>query len=272
MALLTRRAAVAGAAAFALAPPVRLARAAQDPAPLAEQGYRLTFAEEFDTLDIGDTGHRWAPRLWYEPGVSADHYACANSVLTLRLLRQHGVWQGINIATEWTDTKGGTFFKGGYFAARMKLPRAWPAFWLFSVNHSRNVTPRADDPTTQCAEIDIFEGDSARPKMFCGTLHSNTGSYGGIRDQFNRNNCDTLGQDLTLGWHVISALWTQKEIVWYCDERETHRIPAYPSTWQDQFIILGVQPGGILNGPVPDGTDPVELLVDWVRVWQPSER
>lgn len=271
---LTRRSLLAGgAAALAMASTARAVTPAEAlPPGIAEAGYRLKFAEDFDRLDIGDNGHRWAPRLWYEAPVSDEHYHVADSVLHLRLLRRGARWEGCNIATEWTDTRGGTFFRGGYFAARMKMPRAWPAFWLFSVNHSRGVAARADDPATECAEIDIYEGDSAHPTYFCGTLHRNTGSGGGIKDEFNRNNCSDLGFDLTRGWHVYSVLWTPRFIAWYLDGRETHRAPAYPSTWQDAFIILTIQPGGILNGPQPLDAEPAELLVDWVRVWQPPAR
>ena len=269
MAVLTRRSVMVGAAALAATPAAAIADEAAMPAPLAGLGYKLAWADEFDALDIGETGRRWAPHLWYERPAGADHYSVADSILTLKCLRRGGAWEDCNLATEWADTRGGSFFRGGYFEARMKVPRGWPAFWLFSVNHSRSVAKRPDEPASLCAEIDIYEGDSAHPTSFCGSLHRNTGSQGGIKDTFNHNNCQDLRVDLTRDWHVYAVLWTHSEVVWYLDGAETHRAPAFDSTWQYQFIILGLGAGGVLNGPKPaPGIDTLEMLVDWVRVWQ----
>ena len=60
-------------------------------------------------------------------------------------------------------------------------------------------------------------------------------------------------------------------MVWYLDGRETHRAPAFDSNWQDSFMVLGVEPGGLLGGPMPDDANEVDLLVDWVRVWTSAE-
>jgi hypothetical protein len=258
---------VAGAAAaMGRLAPARGASAL--PAPIAGMDYRLIFADDFDRLDVGESGHRWAPHLWYERPVTPDHYSAARSIVTIRSFRRGGAWTSGNLATEWADTRGGTFFRGGYFEARMKVPRGWPSFWLFSVDHTRNVRARAADPRTLCAEIDIFEGDSAHPTAFCGAVHRNTGGGGGIEDAFNHNNCHEAGVDLTRDFHLYGALWTKREIVWYLDRRETHRAPAFDSTWQDDFLILGLAAGGVLNGPPPPvGIDEIALEVDWVRVW-----
>lgn len=269
MTLMSRRSLVLGGAALALAPTVGVA--AEEPAPIAGLGYKPTFVDEFDTLDVGETGHRWTPHLWYERPADPDQYSVANSILTLRCVRRGGAWQGVNLATEWARATGGTFFRGGYFEARMKVPRAWPAFWLFSVNHSRSVPANYKEPSTLCGEIDIFEGDSAQPREFCGTLHRNTSGGGDIPDRINHNNCLETAHDLTQDWHLYSALWTKREIVWYLDRAETHRTFAFDSTWQDMFLILDVVPGGVLRGPPPPDTlASVDLLVDWVRVWAPA--
>ncbi len=270
MALLTRRSVMIGAAALAAAPAAAAARP-DAPAPIAGKGYGLAWADEFDTLDIGEIGRRWTPHLWYERAAGPDHYAVANSILTIKCLRRGGTWDGCDLATEWADTRGGSFFRGGYFEARMKVPRAWPAFWLFSVNHSRGVVPRSGNPATLCAEIDVYEGDSAHPTYFCGALHRNTGNYGAIKDEYNHNNCHDLRVDLTRDWHDYAVLWTRSEVIWYLDGAETHRAPAFDSTWQDDFIVLGLQPGGLLGGPMPADASEVDLLVDWVRVWTKPE-
>ncbi len=273
MSPLTRRSVLIGAAALAAIPVwARADHVATMPAPLAGKGFTLAWADEFETLDIGATGHRWAPNLWYERPADPSQYGVADSILTLKCLRRSGDWAGCQLSTEWADTKGGIFFRGGYYEARMKVPRAWPAFWLFSANHSRGVIPRRDDPSTLCGEIDIYEGDGDRPTYFCGAVHRNTSSQGGIRDEYNHNNCQkNLGIDLTQDWHDYAVLWTQREVVWHLDGKETHRAPAFDSTWQDSFIVLGLEPGGLLGGRMPEDANELDLLVDWVRVWTSAE-
>lgn len=274
MGLTTRRAFMLGAGAAVLdgIAPLCSAGAPPLPAPIAASNYRLIFEDDFDHLDVGDNGHRWAPCLWYERPVSPNPFSVANSIVTIRSFRRGGGWTDGILSTEWLDTRGGTFFRGGYFEARMKIPRGWPSFWLFSVNHTRNIPVRPSDPRTLCAEIDIFEGDSAHPTAFCGAVHRNTSSGGGVPDAFNHNNCNEAGIDLTRDFHIYSALWTRREIIWYLDRRENHRAPAFDSTWQWDFLILGISAGGVLNGPPPPrGVDVLALEVDWVRVWAPPD-
>jgi hypothetical protein len=271
MVLISRRSLLVGGATLAMGAPRARGRGdplAGTPAPIKDQGYRLAFEEDFDALDIGETGHRWAPRLWYDRPPVPGACSARDSVLSLKSVRSGGVWRDCAITSEWTDTRGGTFFRGGYFEARMKVPRGWPSFWLFSVNHTRNVTKTVARPDTLCAEIDVFEGDSAHPRLFCGAVHRNTSGQGGVPDAYNHNNCHDVALDLTQDWHLYGALWTAREIVWYLDRVETHRSPAFDSTWQYAFIIFGIAARGVLGGPPPKPeTSELELLVDWVRVW-----
>ena len=140
---------------------------------------------------------------------------------------------------------------------------------LFSVSHSRSV-PKLG-PENWAGEIDILETDSARPSRFYGTLHSNTGGekQGGPPDRFNRNFAHEAGTQLLDQWHTYAALWTRDEIVWFLDDREIGRCPAFESTWQEMFLIFDLVKGGVDGGPMPSPEiDMIEMLVDWVRVWQ----
>ncbi len=242
---------------------------AREPAPIAGRGYRLVFSDEFEgPLDVGENGRRWCPHMWWAHPMERRQYGVSNSNLYLRCFRDNG-WADCNLTSEWSDTRGGSFFRGGYFEARINCARAWNSFWLFSVNHSRGVPKTA--PDRWCSELDILETDSAQPKRFVGTLHRNTVSPGnpGPPDRQNGNNNHELAIELLGRWHSYAALWTREEVAWFVDDQPIGRCPTYDSSWQAMFLILGLGKGGVNGGPPPPmGTDSVEMLVDWVRVWQ----
>jgi hypothetical protein len=239
------------------------------PAPIAGRGYRFVFSDEFDApLDVGERGRRWCPHLWYDKPAEQRQYGQRDSCLYLRSFRDAG-WPDCNLTTEWGDAGSGTFFRGGYFEARIKCPQAWSAFWLFSVAHSRGVAKRG--PQDWAGEIDILETDSARPTSVYGTLHRNTSGprYGGPPDKMNSSNGHDVHRGIFGEWHTYAALWTRDEVVWFFDDREVSRSPSFESTWQDMFLILGLGKGGVDGGPPPAAdVAMIEMLVDWVRVWQ----
>src|SRR5205085_3952848 len=109
----------------------------------------------------------------------------------------------------------------------------------------------------QCygAEIDVFEGlggPSPHPdegwaptrEVYYGTIHRNTPGIYGQPDNTNPNAAYPTGIDLTQDFHIYSALWTPDEVVWYLDERELMRYPAYLSLSQPMFILLDMWSGG----------------------------
>jgi hypothetical protein len=246
---------------------------ATEPSPIADQGYRLIFSDEFDgPLDVGERGYRWCPRLWWRQPAERRQYGVKDSCLYLRLFRDNG-WSDCAVTTEWSDVSGGTFFRGGYFEARINCAKAWNAFWLFSVSHSRGIPENT--PQHWNSELDILETDSAQPNRFVGTLHSNTASPGntGPPDQQNTNNNHDMPTPLLGQWHRYAVLWTRRETVWFVDDAPVIRYPAFASSWQDMFLILSLGKGGVNGGPPPPvSAESIEMLVDWVRVWQrPSE-
>src|SRR5208282_5355764 len=95
------------------------------------------------------------------------------------------------ICTQQQDLMGGTYFLEGYFEAYM-LGVDWAAFWLYQAPRPMGIVPTSGNPFTQLNEIDIIETDPAYPGNVNCTLHSNTGSSGGITDQFNSPNAQAV--------------------------------------------------------------------------------
>ena len=238
-------------------PSAKAAAQAAEPAPIAGQGYQTVWGDEFDAISPS-----WGGK-WWSPSTPANSIYTQNGVLHL-VSRRSQSYPQVTISTETSSTG---HWKQGYFEARMRWTKgagAWPAFWLFGYAHSQG-----HDCPPLTSELDIFEGQGTEPTAFYGTLHRNTGSPCGTPDQQNNDNMRQVA-DLTAGWHVYAAKWTQTEVTWYLDDQEVLRVPVYDSTNQDMFLIFDMWIGGWANGNDPNSSTPDELdtQVDWVHVWQ----
>ncbi|MDR3710290.1 MAG: glycoside hydrolase family 16 protein [Capsulimonadaceae bacterium] len=240
------------------------------PAPIAGQGYHLAFDDEFDKLDIGETGHKWCPGLWWEPRPLPEigtEVTCSNSQLHLNCLRSKN-FHMVTLATNWRDSKGGAFFRYGYFEARIKMPIAGNgAFWTFSRNPSLQVPIAPDKPATLTSEIDFIETDGQQPLKVVNTLHRNTSGLGGMKDEINQNNINDAPEDITKDFHTYGCLVTPKLITWYFDAKPIASCRAFDSTDQDRMLIFDLFKDGVLGSKVPDGVEKFTMDIDWIRVW-----
>nr|WP_037600041.1 family 16 glycosylhydrolase [Streptacidiphilus rugosus] len=111
----------------------------------------------------------------------------------------------------------------------------WPAFWSDGQNWPAD------------GEIDAMEGLGGQ---LCYHVHDNAGGPGG---------CTALSP----GWHTYGAYWdsTAQVVTFYYDGVQVGSEP-FQNAGSPQYLILD---NTSASSPVP-GT----MLVDWVRVWQPS--
>lgn len=164
-------------------------------------------------------------------------------------------------------------FTRGFFAARIKFPRArgqHGSFWLQPLQPKRI----EGDHASSGAEIDVVEFFGAGyPKgglasfVYNYGLHNGTKKLGGMSPRATQ----TLraGDAWWKSYHVFSLEWTRRAYVFRVDGREYLRIKRGVSGI-DQYMILslltsdwelaqaqrlGVTPGGTMH-------------VDWTRVWQ----
>ncbi len=239
-----------------------------EPAPIAGQGYRKVFEDDFNTLDT----NVWSKNIWYLPEAPAANIYVQDSILNLVTKRAEN-WIAAHVTT--SKAAGNTrSFRRGYFEARLKYSPdvgAWPAFWLFNTNWRTN----ASCPP-YVSELDIFEAFplAANSRQHSGTLHRNTahpGPCSDVPDTMNPNSwtADT-GVNQTADFHVYAALWTTSEVIWYLDGRELKRCPTFDTTDQDMFLILNIdaQRGDFGVPAPPAGVNELRTQVDWVRVWQ----
>jgi beta-glucanase (GH16 family) len=251
---------------------VRPADRAQ-PAAIAGQGYRKVFADEFAKLNRAV----WDNHVWYDerPHANWSKFQTieAGGILHLRTSRNY-IWHNngqsggypMNTITTRTSRKR---FKYGYFEARMKWTKgngAWPGFWLYSYQHAID----QDQCKTRAGEIDVMEGQGSEPRVFYGTVHSNTNGCSPADDQ-NGNNYQQVATNLTAGFHSYGVKWTPTRVTWFLDGRRTHSARPYPADNQPMFLLLQMWSGGWTKEPDATTPDMLETQVDWVRVWQKSK-
>jgi hypothetical protein len=247
------------------------------PAPIADKGYELVFADEFD----GDQLHPlWQTDLHgtpIEPTV-------ADGILTLRSRTANGNKWGIVGSTGVRADDGSGYpdaeaWQHGYFEARLRYtdnPWAWPAFWMFSMAKT-NAWP-GEDCRHLNSEWDIMENgaqhvDGSHPATHWSftALHRNTSDgtadgYCGIPDVQRTYGELHPEKDLS-DWHTWSGHWTAEELCTYLDGVELKCMPPYDSTHQPMHLVLSIDYLHRCTGCPPK---PQELVmqVDWVRVWR----
>lgn len=129
--------------------------------PININAYRLTFAENFDSLDVsawGEKRSRWiAHTPWngdfgdarFTDPAPGFPFTTDQGILKIEARKgTDGTWRSGLLSS--VNPKGEGFSQQfGYFEARMKLPPGkgvWPAFWLIGVDRSKYT-----------AEIDVLE-------------------------------------------------------------------------------------------------------------------
>lgn len=164
----------------------------------------------------------------------------------------------------------------GLIEARIKLPfgkGVWPAFWTLGEDIGTM-------PWPACGEVDIMEN--------FGTFNNNATVNNGTPHGPGFTNVSSLSAAYTLpfgetvydDYHVYSIQWSQNSIIWYVDgvAYNTLTPASLPagSTWPFNaplFLLLNLAIGGpatFLGTPDASVTFPQEMLVDYVRVYQPA--
>jgi Glycosyl hydrolases family 16 len=248
-------------------------RAEKPAAPPQAQGYKLVFADEFDTFDLSpdDRGvHAWYEGVWFNhQHPSRKNIFASNSMLFLNWERRQGSVD--TSITTFSPHKGNyAAWRYGYFEARLAwdvVKGAWPAFWLIPVEDATGQD--IYNGTKESGEIDIFEGQGEDPHVFYGTIHD----WVNLHDHANRNNAFRLPGNVDLAqFHTYGLLWTPGKVTWYLDNQPLHsESTAAIFDRQNFFLVFSMQEGedwkaGNLSGVTASS---MTLKVDWVRVWQP---
>jgi beta-glucanase (GH16 family) len=251
-------------------------------------GWKLVWSDEFDGPDGSDvdptkwvhevsgTGNGNQELEYYTPG-TANAYQAGGYLHIVAKSGSGGnmCWYG---ACQYTSGKIVTKAWGqpslfekqyGRFAARMKIPAGqgmWPAFWLLGNDISTVNWP-------SCGEIDTMENIGKSPATVYGTIHGPDAAKANV--SLGGNAMLPMGA-LADAFHEYAIEWQAGQVVFLLDDAPyfTATQAAFQGTWvfdHPFYLILNLAIGGMWPGS-PDATTqfPAELLVDWVRVYDPS--
>ncbi len=179
--------------------------------------------------------------------------------------------------------------KYGRFEFRAKLPTGqgvWPAIWLLPQDEKYGGWAAS-------GEIDLMEAKGQNPHVVQGTLH-----YGGhwpentyIKKEYTLPDKGTIAD-----FHVYALEWDPSEIRWYVDDKlystqnfwwscsdeqggkglpamDASELNPWPAPFDHPFyIVMNVAVGGqFLGNPDASTVFPVEMVVDYVRVYDRVE-
>ena len=224
--------------------------------------WEISFEDNFsgDTLDLAkwNTSFPWTQVINDElAGYSPTSVSLKDSNLTITA-REEMIFYG-GRTQPYTSGVLTTYRKFeqtyGYFELRCRISKAkgiWPAFWLFSTDHS--------------AEIDVMDILGQKPDRVYFTLISKNAA-----GRPTKQNASHEGVDFSLAFHSVGVKWNPEAIVFYVDGHETasftNNIPHKP-----MYLVTNLAVGGRWPGP-PDGwtSFPIDFEVDFIRVFKRNE-
>lgn len=294
---------IAAGATIAVAESVAAPTTRPVDAAKAPPGWKLVWSDEFDGTAVDRTKwdfdrgsflqarNEWLPgwgneELEFYTGRPENVYL-KDGMLHLRAVREP--FKGASFTSARLKTRSLFAKRYGRFEFRAKLPTSkgiWPAIWM---------RPQDDKYGDWAAsgEIDIMEARGQEPNKVLGTLHH--GSKWPANIHSGADFLFPAGQTFA-DFHVYTLEWKPGAIRWLVDDSvyqaqnfwwsssETDgprgvepasaaEVNPWPAPFdQPYYLILNVAVGGVFLGN-PDASTifPAEMVVDYVRVYDPVE-
>ncbi len=186
----------------------------------------------------------------------------------LILTARKEAYQGAKYTSARMVTRNKGDWKYGRMEISAKLPAGrgmWPAIWMLPTKWEYGIWPHS-------GEIDIMENVGYWPDSLFATVH--TGLYNGMRGTQKVKSMTV--KDLSSAFHTYAVEWTQDDIVFYLDEKITHRFAnehtgseAWPFD-KEFYLLLNIAIGGNWGGKygIDETIFPQQMEVEFVRVFQ----
>jgi beta-glucanase (GH16 family) len=247
-------------------------------------GYKLTFVDEFETMEIadGDYGVRdGVVRKWYSPARASyggatfvspqsavSPLSVRDGVLAITMEQVNSRWQSGTIQT--ADWRYDGWKQGyGYYEMRARFDRgndygSWPAFWLISQLGSEK------EGWGTRIEYDILEAYSTDPDGHHTALHVRNSSGKTGTSEYTRVGSPDAGM-FDGNYHTYGGLVTEDWIITYMDGRELTRTRTPQEVKNNaQFhmiISLAMNPDEVTRA-----SGRYRMDVDYVRAYAPDPR
>lgn len=225
---------------------------------------KLTFDENFDTLDVSawGPGTRWIAHTPWSGDFGAARFSdptktypftIKDGILKIEATKdKEGDWRSGLLAS--MDPKGNGFAQQyGYFEMRARLPTGtgvWPAFWLIGKDRSKST-----------AEIDIVEYYGQKPDGYSSGVHV-WHRDGRHYSTFNR--VEVFPEADPTQFHTYGLAIDHDWIRFYFDRRFIWKTPTQPEHRQPLYVLLNL---ALVEEMTKDTPDPSDMFVDYVRVY-----
>ena len=252
--------------------------------------WELVWSDEFvgDALDAA----KWSPNVWPARKVNDEDQAYTAREKNLRVengslvIEAHKEdYEGASYTSGRVHSDGKGDFLYGRFEVRAKLPAgkgSWPAIWMLPSDPFRYATTCEEgvdwqgsgtcDAWPNSGEIDIMEHVGYQMGHIHGTVHNEAYYWLKWEQRKGRILIDDVDKD----FHVYALEWTPERIDAFVDDSHYFTYINEHSGWQvwpyDQpfHVILNIAVGGAWGrsgGGIDDDIFPVQMLVDYVRVY-----
>lgn len=225
---------------------------------------------------------------------TANSYVDGKGHLVIQIVNNNsGTWNSARMTTQNTQA-----FQYGRIEASAELPDLstpglWPAFWWLGTDIATVSWPA-------CGESDIMEAwaDSTT----CGPPAGNTTNHStihyGSSSSSLQSNAGTYtfpgGEQMNTAFYAYGVIWSANMMQFYINPPTPSaaatstlqpffivtssdakagagwRFNVANSTSGPVFLLLNVAVGGTCGGSLPSGTGPYQMLVDYVREYEPS--
>lgn len=259
----------------------RFTKRPKNPKKIDLSEFELVFEDNFDSDKLDET--KWHEHRFFnaETGArkgglwSPSQAMIIDNQLHIRTEYKEDGEYGAGYYTEAIDTSELFEQKFGYYECRCKLPAAeglWAAFWL----HSMKVG--TGNSGQEGTEIDIFESPLYKRKKIRNSVVSNLHYNGyGIQGKSKRLGAFAVDDPYNT-FNTYGLEWNEKEYIFYINGVETCRSSFGGVSQNEEFMILSVEVDGVAGKPVfgwsgnvennPEGTLPIDFVVDYVKVYQ----
>jgi beta-glucanase (GH16 family) len=238
-------------------------------AKLDLSGYRMTFNEEFDSLDVSrwGPGSRWiAHTPWagdFGDAIFSDPrpgfpFTTTDGILRIEARKDEKTGKWYSGLLSSADPKGNGFKQQyGYFEMRAKLPPGpglWPAFWLAGSQ------PR--DSKDPLVEIDVIEHYGHKPENIHSLVH--VWPKDGSKKKPSQNTITKVRSGMLYeDFHTYGVEVTPESIVVYLNREEIWRAQTPPEHKKPLMILLNLAMGP--GWPIDKTPNPSFMYVDYVR-------
>lgn len=245
--------------------------------------YELVWADEFDGAQLDRTV--WNVEVNGNGGGNNELQYYTDRTANLRIEDGHLViearkepYGGRNYTSARINTMGKRTFLYGKIEARIMFPSGsgtWPAFWMMGNDYNRVGWPA-------CGETDIVEHIGNEPQLVSHALHypykcggdcwSTRQYHEGVENQYHIYGIEWL-QEEEYGRDMIRFLYDGKVHATQSETLENMDDEYFWPFNKENFLLLNMAVGGSMGGAVKDAIfdQPVQMKVDWVRVYQRKE-